>query len=155
MRRYRERPIERDPVTGRAKEPPPDTIKAERRQFIALQCLHAMQHGRSRYDRQVMRHAEIDWNRRQRAEKRRQSRTTSLELLIAEPVTEPDPIEAFDKLELAMHLLTRLPERERTIVSSMFFAGCSRSDIARALGITNKTVDELRRNAIKRLQEPS
>lgn len=151
--RWRDRPQEFDPRTGKPKEPIPDTLPNERKQCLNLQIMRAIRSGKPYDEKKVVYHAKIDWKRRQQTEKRRQSRTTAIELLPAEPVAVPDPIEAFDALDLAMHLLDKLPERECAILKGMYIAGCSRSDIATALGLSTQTIDKLRLRAIDRLKD--
>lgn len=151
--RWRDRPQEFDPRTGKPKEPIPDTLRNERRQFLNLQLMRAIRSGKPYNEKKVVYHAKIDWKRRQQTEKRRQARTSSLELLPVDPEA-PDPIAAFDALEQAMHLLDRLPEHERNILTAMYVGCYSRSEIALALHISVDDVDKTRQRAIRRLQSP-
>jgi len=145
--------VRRDPVTGKKipLEPPPDHLEAERHQFVLLALQRAIATKRPFDEQQVIEHARIDWQRRQRAARRRQQRTKRLDDLLNEPAT-PSRQPATDAMIDVPILLQHLSERERTLLAMLFLAGYSRLEVANAMRISTRVVDKTSQKAIAKLR---
>lgn len=65
-----------------------------------------------------------------------------------------EPQNPFRAAELAdlRSLVTRLPEREQAVIVMRYWQGASEDEIGQALGVTTRTIFNLRRSAYKRLR---
>jgi|SRR5262245_19784286 len=87
---------------------------------------------------QVIRHVLVDWARTERAHKRggRHKRVTLHE---GAAITGEDELDLVE-LDEALLRLARLDERPARVVEMRFFGGLSNAEIARALGVSLRTV---------------
>jgi len=131
---------------------PADDLWLEQFQFVQLAIQRAIATGRPFDQCKVIEHARIDWQRKQKAEKRRQRRTKRIDDLIEEP-SIPSFLDTVAAAEEVLRMVNSLQGRQHDVVRMLLLEELSREEVAQALGVDPETVSKTRTRAIRTLRK--
>lgn len=88
-----------------------------------------------------------------RLRRRALQRNTPVENAEAETAVSPSRLEDSERLQLALRLMQRLPERQRKVLEMSSFEGMDNAKIAEATGLSNINVRALLSRGRRQLRE--
>lgn len=129
----------------------------DRHQFLNLACFKAAKAWTPEkgeygpYLARALTNAKIDWGRRQKAQRRKKSRTKSLDSLLSEPAI-PSHVDALAAQENFDRILSVCQALEHAALRLHFEHGLDRDDTAMVLEITARAVGRLRQSGINTIR---